>query len=73
MSKQHNGRPAYRYHSMEWGVAFLYFENLTPTEQYWVIGPTLGSADANLGAASLAASPDQVRSVLEEDVEIQMC
>ena len=43
------------------GDAYIYYDNLTPTEKYWVVGASVGSTDANLGVASKAATPDKVR------------
>ena len=63
LPKQVNRRPAYRFLSPEWGVAYLYFESLKTEDRYWVVGPELGSADVNLGAASHVTSPDQVLCV----------
>jgi hypothetical protein len=63
-AKAFNGKPAYKYHSDSFGDAFLYFENLKSTEEYWVVGDKLGSAKANLGVADQAGSPDQVRARL---------
>ena len=58
----HAGRPVYAYRSPEFGVAYMYYDNLTPTEQYWIVGTSVGSPDANFGAAdSSARSPDLVR------------
>ena len=58
----HAGRPVYAYRSPEFGVAYMYYGNLSPTEQYWIVGTSVGSRDANFGAAdSSARSPDLVR------------
>jgi hypothetical protein len=60
--KQYNKRPTFAYHSYPYGTAYLYFEDLSPAQRYWVIGAAVGSKDANLGVASSVGSPDQIDS-----------
>jgi hypothetical protein len=62
MSQKHSGKPAYKFVSPLYGAAYLYYEQLAASEEYWVVGPALGSTDANLGVASTAEEPDQIRA-----------
>jgi hypothetical protein len=57
----HNDRPTYRFHSPVYGTAFLYYEQITPTEQYWVVGDKIGSKDVQLGVVDPAPTADQVQ------------
>jgi hypothetical protein len=57
-----NKRPVYEHSSTVWGSAFIYYKRATAgsNEFYWVVGPKIGSVDANLYAISTAQSPDKV-------------
>jgi hypothetical protein len=59
----HSGHPTYVFKSHQFGLAYLYYENLTPSEEYWVVGPTIGSRDANLGVSDKAMSADKITGV----------
>jgi hypothetical protein len=56
----HNSKPAYRINNPDFGAAYMYWESMTKTENYWVISPQLGSKDVNLGVDDPASSPDKV-------------
>ena len=56
----YNKRPTYAFHSFHFGTAYLYYENLTPSQRYWVVGSAVGTPDANLGVPSKAETPDKV-------------
>jgi hypothetical protein len=55
------GRPVYEYNDPKWGAAYLYFDKLSAKQEYWIVGPKVGSVEVNLYAASLAGTADQVR------------
>jgi hypothetical protein len=61
--KTMNGRAVYRKYSETWGSAFLYYDFVSSTKKYWVIGADLGTPDVNLYAPSGVVDATQVRSV----------
>ena len=60
--KTMNGRAVYRKYSETWGSAFLYYDFVSSTKKYWVIGADLGTPDVNLYAPSGVVDATQVRS-----------